>query len=72
MFIIIGLPLCVLGRKLFSATLFLIGTLMTMTLILLVFYSTFLRDDTEDWVGWVMVFGSIIVGLLGGFLLYKC
>jgi hypothetical protein len=70
--IIIGLPLCFAGRKLFSVTLFLIGTLLTMTLILLLFYSTFLTDKTEAWIGWVVLISSIILGLAGGFLLFKC
>jgi hypothetical protein len=69
---IIGIPLCLLGRKMFSATLFLIGTLVTTTLILLIFYSTFLSDKTEAWVGWVVLSCSILLGLAGGFLLYKC
>jgi len=70
--IAIGIPLCLAGRKLFSVTLFLIGTLVTMTLILLLFYSTFLTDATEAWVGWVVLISSIILGLAGGFLLFKC
>jgi len=69
---VIGVPLCLLGRKLFSLTLFLIGTLVTMTLILLLFYSTFLTDKTEAWIGWTVLVSSIILGLLGGFLLFKC
>lgn len=70
--IAIGIPLCLLGRKLFSITLFLIGTLVTMTLILLLFYSTFLTDKTDAWIGWVVLISSIILGIAGGFLLYKC
>jgi len=68
----LGIPLCLLGRKLFSFTLFCVGTLVTMTLILLIFYSTFLKDSTEAWVGWTVLACSILIGLLGGFLLYKC
>jgi hypothetical protein len=70
--IVIGIPLCLFGRKLFSATLFLIGTLLTVTVILLLFYSTFLSDKTEAWIGWVVLSCSILLGLAGGYLLYKC
>lgn len=71
-FIVIGIPLCLFGLKMLSVTLFCVGTLVTVTLILLLFYSTFLKDDTEAWIGWVVLAGSIIVGLAGGYLLYKC
>ena len=70
--IIIGIPLCLLGRKLFNVTLFLIGTLLTTTLILLIFYGTFLSDNTEAWVGWTVLTCSILLGIAGGYLLYKC
>jgi len=70
--IIVGIPLCLFGRKLFAVTLFLIGTIITMTVFLLVFYSTFLKDDTAHWIGWVACSCTILAGLLGGFLLYKC
>ena len=43
-----------------------------MVLIWLLFYSTFLSDSTEYWVGWVVLAGAVIVGLFVGFLLYKC
>lgn len=71
-FIVLGGFLCFLGRKLFSFTLFCIGTLITCAVILLVFYGTFLNDKTEAWVGWTVLSCSILLGLLGGFLLYKC
>jgi len=69
---IIGVPLCLFGRKLFNATLFLVGTLLTMAVLLMFFYTAILEDDTADWVGWVTVMSSILLGLLGGYLLYKC
>jgi hypothetical protein len=67
-----GFFLGLFGQKLFSVTLFLIGTLVTVALVWLLFYSTFLSDSTEGWVGWVVLGCSILIGLLGGFLLYKC
>lgn len=70
--ILIGIPLCLLGRKLFNVTLFLVGTLIVTTLILLLFYGTFLDESTEAWIGWTVLVCSILLGLAGGYLLYKC
>lgn len=71
-FIIVGFFLALFGQKLFSATLFIIGTLVTVCLIWLLFYSTFLSSSTAGWIGWVVLGCSILLGLAGGFLLYKC
>lgn len=70
--IVMGFFLGMFGQKLFSATLFIIGTLVTVSLIWLLFYSTFLSDSTEGWVGWVVLVCSILLGLVGGYVLYKC
>ena len=70
--IVIGFFLALFGQKLFSVTLFIIGTMLTVVLVWLLFYSTFLSDSTEGWVGWVVLGCSILIGLAGGFLLYKC
>jgi len=72
MAIIIGFFLGLFGQKLFSFTLFIIGTLVTVCLIWLLFYSTFLSSSTEEWVGWTVLGCSVLIGLAGGFLLYKC
>lgn len=71
MFIILGFFLGLFGQKLFSATLFIIGTMVTVAAIWLLFYTTFLTDKTDAWIGWVVLISSLIVGLLGGYLLYK-
>jgi hypothetical protein len=59
------------GRKLFMAALFLIGLVMTVFLILLVFYSTFLKANTEQWVAWVVLVVATLMGLGVGFLFTK-
>lgn len=71
-FIIIGLFLAFFGHQIFSVTLFIIGTLVTVAVIWLLFYTTFLTENTKTWVGWVVLSCSILVGLLFGFVLYKC
>jgi len=70
-FILIGLFLAFLGRKLFSAALFIVAAIIVTGLILIIFYSTFLSDNTESWVSWLVVSLSILVGLVCGFLLTK-
>lgn len=40
--------------------------------LLLLSYTTFLKDSTASWIGWVILVCSCILGLAGGFLLYKC
>jgi len=70
--IVIGFFIGLFGQKLFSLTLFIIGTLSTVCLVWLLFYSTFLSSAMEEWVGWTVLGCSILLGLVGGFFLYKC
>lgn len=70
--LVMGFFLCLFGQKLFSATLLLIGTLVTVAAIWLLFYTTFLTDKTAEWIGWTVLACSIVLGLFGGYLLYKC
>lgn len=69
---VIGIPFCFGGRKLFSCIVFVVGILITVSVIMLIFYSTFLKSDTEYWVGWVVLSCSILAGLAVGFVLFKC
>jgi len=70
-FIIIGLFLGFLGRKLFNVAVFIVTTLGVAGLILFVFYATFLNDNTEAWVSWTVLSVSILLGLVAGFLMVK-
>lgn len=69
--IVAGVFLCFFGRWFFSAAIFLATTLAVVALILLVFYTTFLKDTTEDWVGWTVLACSILIGLVAGFFMLK-
>lgn len=71
MFVGIGVFLTFLGRKLFKATIFIIAALLTVFGILLLFYTTFLQDTTEAWVGWTVLGCSILIGLVVGFFTMK-
>ncbi len=70
-FIVIGLFLAILGRKLFSAAIFIVGALIVTGFILMIFYSTFLADNTATWLSWLVVSLAIVVGVVCGFLLTK-
>jgi uncharacterized membrane protein (DUF106 family) len=48
-----------------------ISAFLTMGLILLVFYTTFLKSNTADWVGWTVLGCSLIVGLILGLVMTK-
>ena len=70
-FILLGLFLGLLGRKLWVAAIFIITAFITMGAILLLFYTTFLRANTSDWVGWAVLGGSAVCGLVLGFFMTK-
>lgn len=70
-FLIIGTVVCFLGRTLFKPVIFIAGVLLTVSLVWIIFYSTFLNENTKSWVGWVVLAGSIIVGLIIGCVFIK-
>ena len=39
--------------------------------ILLIFYTTFLKDSTQNWVGWTVLGCAILIGLIAGFFMMK-
>jgi len=71
LFVGIGVFLCFLGRKLFKVTIFIVAATLTVFGILLLFYTTFLKDTTENWVGWLILVCSILIGLVVGFFVTK-
>ena len=71
-FLAVGLVICFLGRRLFKPVLFVAGLLATVFIIILIFYSTFLKSTTKVWIGWVVLAGAIIIGILIGALFVKC
>ena len=70
-FIVIGFVLCFFGRKLYKPVFFLAGLITTVFIILLIFYSSFLKSNTDNWVGWTVIACSVLLGLLVGFVLMK-
>lgn len=70
-FVITGSIVCFLGRTLFKPVLFIAGVLLSVSLIWIIFYSTFLNENTKTWVGWVVLASAIIFGLIIGCLFVK-
>jgi hypothetical protein len=70
-FFVLGMSLCFFGRAFVKATLCLLGVLISAFVIIYIFYSTFLKKDTELWIVWLVLGGAILVGLLLGFILQK-
>merc|ERR1719367_1630086 len=66
-----GLFVCFFGRWMFKATVFLATTLVVIFGILILFYSTFLKDTTQDWVAWTVLACSVLIGLVAGFFMMK-
>ena len=71
LFIVSGVFLAFFGRKLFKAAIFMVSAILTVFAILLLFYTTFLKDTTETWVGWTVLACSILIGLVVGFFMMK-
>lgn len=71
MFIVGGIFLGFFGRKLFKAAIFMVTAILVVFAILLLFYTTFLKDTTEAWVGWTVLVSSILIGLVAGFFMMK-
>lgn len=70
-FVIGGTILCFAGRAMLKPTLFITGVLIAAFLIVYIFYSTFLKSNTEEWVGWAVLGGATVAGLLLGYLFAK-
>lgn len=71
LFIVGGIFLGFFGRKLFKAAIFMVTAIFVVFGILLLFYTTFLEDNTESWVGWTVLTCSILIGLVAGFFMMK-
>lgn len=69
--IVIGFVVCFFGRKLWKPIFFLTGVLATVFIVLIIFYTTFLNNNTESWVGWTVIGGSVLLGLLVGWIFMK-
>jgi hypothetical protein len=69
--ILVGLFLGLLGRKLWVIAIFLLAALITMCVILFIYYTVFLKSTTADWVGWTVLACSFIFGVILGLTMTK-
>ena len=70
-FIVSGFLLGLFGRKLWVAAIFFITFFIVSAGILLLFYTTFLKSTTDIWVGWTVLAGAIVIGIVLGLLITK-
>jgi hypothetical protein len=70
-FIICGFVIAMWGKQLFAGICFLVGSFISATLLLLLYYSQFVTADTK--IGWIWTVSvvCILLGLVGGYILYK-
>ena len=69
--VVIGLIIAFLGFKLFKPICFIVGALLSIFIILLIFYSSFLKSTTENWVVWTVLGCALVIGLLVGYIFQK-
>jgi hypothetical protein len=50
---------------------FIAGMVLALALVWLIFYKTFLSENTDGWVGWVVMIGALVLGILVGCLFIK-
>jgi hypothetical protein len=65
-FILVGLFLGLLGRKVFVVSIFLAAAFISLLIILYVYYAMFLTNTTPGWVGWAVLGGAFVVGSVLG------
>ena len=69
--IVLGIFLAFFGNSLIPIAVFLVATLMTTALILIVLYSFMLGSTIKTWLTWMIVSLSLLVGLIVGILLAR-
>ena len=60
-----------LGQKLFKPSMFLIGVISVLGLVMFVFYAVFLPTGTKEWTIWVLGGIGLILGVIVGYFLTK-
>lgn len=71
LFVVVGSALCFAGRLLLKPTLFVTGVLTAAFVVIFIFYTEFLSNDTEKWVFYAVFGGAVLAGLVLGYFLAK-
>ena len=69
--IIIGLAVCFAGIIMIKTVYLASGVILTVAVVWFVLYTTVLQNNNQNWMGWVVFLGSILVGLIVGFVFIK-
>ena len=67
----IGFVMCFFGNTFLGPILWLTGVFQASFVIMFLCYSTFAKDYTEQWIGWLIIGSSIAVGLGVGYTFVK-
>jgi hypothetical protein len=70
-FLLLGAVICFAGKYYLRYLIFLSGVIEASFLIILICYSTFAQNNEKQWVGWVTLTCSVIIGFMVGFVLMK-
>ena len=70
-FVLIGLAICFFGNAFFQPLLFITGVAQASFVLMLICYSTFVKNNSEIWIGWVILIVSVGVGIGIGFVFIK-
>jgi uncharacterized Tic20 family protein len=69
--LLIGAVVCFAGKHYLKYIIFLTGVIEASFLLILISYSTFASESDEQWVGWVTLSASILIGIIVGFIFLK-
>lgn len=70
-FILIGLVLALFGRQLWVFTVFLACALLSFVAIMYIYYTILSKPSQAAWIGWAILGGSLVVGVVLGLLMTK-
>jgi len=71
MFIIMGIFLAFMGRKIFKAAVFIAAAMLTTGALVAICYIAYIEADSKTWITWVSISASFVIGLAAGFVATK-
>lgn len=69
--IAVGILVGYFGKLLFKPAICLVGTIGTVIVLSLLFFSMFFNRDTKNYIGWLVFAGSLLIGCVVGLILAK-
>jgi hypothetical protein len=65
-FIAVGALMLFFGSKIMNIVYFICGIIFSVAMIWLIFYTTFMQTNSNDFLGWVIFLGSALIGIVLG------